>query len=525
MHPDAPGAPGPAPAYAGAGGAVAVPPGALPVPPAQPSKLEVALSSFWKGRTTTASPALLGGCVAVGVASGVLLVGNRPGLGMAVAGLLLWLPAVPVMVRRRSWADLALAALSVALVAVVAVRDAEWVVGLSVVVALCVGAVAATGSRTTPSILLSGLTLATAGLRSVPWLASSTGAAVGGRRGQLLVVTRTLLVTVVLLVVFGLLFAGADGVFASLLPTFELGRLPGQVVVAALALAVAGTLAHLALAPPAWGGLALRPAKPAGRAEWLAPLVALDALFLVFLAVQLAAAVGGADYVRRSSGLTYAEYARQGFGQLLVATLLTLLVVAVAARKAPWETARDRVVARVVLGVLCLSTLGVVVAALTRMSLYVDAFGLTRLRLLATAGELALGVVVLLVVLAGVRWKAAWFPRAVTATVGVAMLALAAVNPDAQILRYNVAAAEQGADLDVYYLTDLSQDAQVVAGGLDGDLRECLVASIGATPAENLAEWNLGRQRATEVTDARPADSFLLEEPVAACADAYDTSP
>ncbi len=295
--------------------------------------------------------------------------------------------------------------------------------------------------------------------------------------------------------------------------------------VAALALVVAGTLAHLALAPPSWGGLALRPARRAGRVEWLAPLVALDALFLAFLAVQLAAAVGGADYVRRSSGLTYAEYARQGFGQLLVATLLTLLVVAVAARKAPWETGRDRAVARAVLGVLCLATLGVVVAALSRMSLYVEAFGLTRLRLLATAGEIALGVVVLLVVLAGVRWQAAWFPRAVTATVGLAMLGLAAVNPDAQILRHNVAAAEQGADLDVYYLTDLSQDAQVVAADLQGDLRACLVTSIGATPPENLAEWNLGRQRAAGVTDVRPDGSFLLEDPVPACADASSTSP
>lgn len=522
MHPHPP----MAPAVAGPGvptGTVVT--GPLPVPPPQPSRLELALAGFWRGRTVTASPVLLGGCLAVGIASGVLVAGNRPGLGLAVAALLVWLPAVPLMVRRRSFADLALAALSVALVAVVAVRDAEWVVGLSVVVALCVGAVAATASRTTPAVLLSGLTVATAVLRALPWLTSSTGAAVGGRRGQLVVVLRTVAVTVVLLLVFGLLFAGADGVFASLLPTVELGRLPGQVALAALALVGAATLAHLALAPPSWTAASLKPARRARRAEWLAPLLALDALFVAFLVVQLVAVVGGADYVRRTSGLTYAEYARQGFGQLLVATLLTLLVVAVAARKAPWETPRDRLVARLVLGLLCVATLGVVVAALSRMSLYVDAFGLTRLRLLATAGEIALGVVVLLVVAAGVRWQATWFPRAVTAVVGLAMLGLAAVNPDAQIVRYNVAAAEQSQqDLDVFYLTGLSQDALAVADELEPDVRECVVGSIGSTPAANLAEWNLGRERATRVTDVRPQDSLFGELP-GACADAYRTSP
>lgn len=522
-HPPA----GPVPATAGAapGGTVVAPSGAIAVAPPRPSRLEVALAGFWRGRTATASPVLLAGCLAVGVASGVLVAGNRPGLGLAVAALLVWLPAVPLLVRRRCWADLALAVLSVALVAVVAVRDAEWVVGLSVAVALCVGAVAATGSRSTPAVLLSGLTVATALLRSLPWLTSSTGAAVGGRTGRLAVALRTVVVTVVLLVVFGLLFAGADGVFASLLPTFELGRLPGQVVLAVLALVGAATLAHLALAPPSWSGLALRPARRARRAEWLAPLLALDALFLAFLAVQLAAVVGGAEYVRRSSGLTYAEYARQGFGQLLAATVLTLFVVAVAARKAPWETARDRLVARAVLGVLCVATLGVVVSALARMALYVDAFGLTRLRLLATVGEIALGVVVLLVVAAGVRWRAAWFPRAVTAVVAVAMLGLAAVNPDAQIVRYNVAAAEQaGQDLDVVYLTGLSQDALAVVDELEPDVRECVVGSIGSTSGANPAEWNLGRQRAARLSDVRPEDSLDGELP-GACADAYRTSP
>src|SRR5690606_36158784 len=98
-------------------------------------------------------------------------------------------------------------------------------------------------------------------------------------------------------------------------------------------------------------------------------------MVLAFVLVQVGALVGGHGYVRRTAGLSYAEYARQGFGQLLAATALTLVVVAVAARRAPRETSGDRSAVRAALGVLCLGTLGVVASALRRMALYVDAFG------------------------------------------------------------------------------------------------------------------------------------------------------
>src|SRR5690606_21188665 len=102
------------------------------------------------------------------------------------------------------------------------------------------------------------------------------------------------------------------------------------------------------------------PGRPARRAEWLMPVLALDAMVLLFVLVQLGALVGGHAYVRQTAGLSYAEYARQGFGQLLAATALTLVVVGVAARWAPRESARDRLLVRVALGILCLATLGVV---------------------------------------------------------------------------------------------------------------------------------------------------------------------
>src|SRR3546814_17775957 len=88
---------------------------------------------------------------------------------------------------------------------------------------------------------------------------------------------------------------------------------------------------------------------------------------------------------------TYAEYVHQGFGQLTVATILTLLVVWAAARKAPVATSADRTWLRGSLGLLCVLTLVVVASALYRTHVYQEAYGLHQLRLLVDVFEGWLG--------------------------------------------------------------------------------------------------------------------------------------
>jgi hypothetical protein len=217
--------------------------------------------------------------------------------------------------------------------------------------------------------------------------------------------------------------------------------------------------------------------------------VALDALVVAFVLVQVSTLVGG-----RIGDVTYAQYARQGFWQLVVATALTLVVVAVAARRAP-----DRRTARIALGVLCVATLGVVASALRRMDLYVDTYGLTRLRLLVAVAEVVLGVVIVLVLVAGVRWKGGWLPGAVVQVVAVAMLGLALVNPDAQILRHNTSAAATS-PLDIVYLQGLSSDAVPAMDALAEPLRSCVLSRADTAPTwGGPLAWNLGRSRAADV--------------------------
>jgi hypothetical protein len=457
--------------------------------------LTVALKTFWGEHARMVSPRVLVACAVVGVTAGALLVGHRLGLGAALIGLLLWIPAVPALLRRRAVGDLITAALSVALLAMVALRDAGWVVALCVATAAGAGAVAATSARSAPAVLLSAVSWAAGGGRAARSVAHGAGTLVGPRRAQVILALRSVGVTIALLAVFGLLFASADKVFASYLPTVHLNLLPAQVVVGALVALAAATLAHLALAPPAWSDARVPAGRSARLGEWLLPVLGLDAMVFAFVLVQVSALVGGSRYVLATADLTYAEYARQGFAQLVVATALALAVVAVAARRAPRTTERERLVSRAALGALCLGTLGVVASALRRMDLYIGAYGLTRLRLFVVLVEVVLAVVFVLVIVAGVRWRAGWLPRAVVQVVAVAMIALAAVNPDAQIVRYN-ATAEFDSALDVSYLRGLSADAVPAIDRLDEPNRSCLLSSVDAKESGGLVAWNLGRSRA-----------------------------
>ncbi len=211
--------------------------------------------------------------------------------------------------------------------------------------------------------------------------------------------------------------------------------------VAGFVFAVVLAAAYLSLNPPRTEPFADRETgRPSGTATsgWC-PCCWSTRCSLVFLVAQATVVFGGHDYLESTTGLTYADYVHQGFGQLTVATALTLLVVWAAARKAPRETPSDRAWLRGALGLLCVLTLVVVASALYRMHVYQEAYGFTRLRLLVDVFEGWLGLLVLGVMAAGCRACAAgWLPRAAVLTGAAALLGLAAINPDAWIARSNL---------------------------------------------------------------------------------------
>jgi hypothetical protein len=240
------------------------------------------------------------------------------------------------------------------------------------------------------------------------------------------------------------------------------------------------------------------------------PVGVVVALFAAFLVAQAAAMWGGHDYLQRTTGLTYAEYVHQGFGQLTVATFLTVVVVGLTMRRAARDTPRDRLLLRLLLGALCVLTLAVVASALYRMSLYQDAFGYTVLRVFVDGFELWLGLVIVFLLVAGVRLSGWWVPRAVLVSAAVFALGFAAMNPDAWVAGRNIDRYEAGQSLDTAYLSTLSADATpVIVDRLPAQAASCILSgpySIGGPfpGGDDWLAWNLGRARAADARATLP---------------------
>ncbi|MEV0492725.1 DUF4153 domain-containing protein [Streptomyces atratus] len=416
--------------------------------------------------------------------------------------------------RLRTWSAV-WAVGGLALLAVPALRDAGWPTFLAVVSAVALGSLTLHGSRSWLGVFLGSVGLLSSVAGGLRWGMGGVRDRMTGSRGRWGVVFRSTVVAIGLLIVFGALFASADAAFAdvlgNLIPDVSLGDAPWRIFLFAVGLVGALTAAYTAAAPVRWDDITIRAGKPRGRLEWALPLIVLNLLFAVFIAIQLTVLLGGYDKVMAETHLSYSAYARQGFWQLLWATLLTLLVIALALRWAPRGQSRDRTLVRTVLGALCLLTLVVVASALRRMGLYVDAYGLTRLRISVAAIELWLGVVLILIMAAGM-FGARILPRAVAASAAATVLAFGLVSPDGLIAEQNVQRYRSRHTIDIDYLRGLSADAVPALDSLPEPLRSCALKEIQQTLRTSDAPWyatSWGEVRARDILEKRSANALV----------------
>lgn len=477
------------------------------VPVATVRSLRHELDHVWPdhGHRMPAASLILATVAGAGAAS--MLPDTAPGLGLFGVGMLVAGAALPTARGRIRAHEILYGLLGTLLLAVVVWRDAGWFVSLCLLGSVAVASFALGGGRTFVGTVLGGLSLPLAGLRALPWIGRGLGAHWPAGRRSWAPRLRAAAASIGLLGLFGALFASADAAFAALLPEVDLPALPLRVFLFAVFAGLGLAVAFLAAAPPRWDVLAPRPARPVRPVEWIAPIAGLVALFTTFVAVQLTVLFGGNDYVLRTGGVTYAEHARSGFGQLLVVTLLTLGVVSAAARWAPRGTGGQRWLLRALLGALCLLTLVIVASALHRLHLYEQAFGFTRLRLFMTAFEAWLGTLVVLVLVAGVRLRASWLPRALVMSAAVALLSLATVNPDGFVAERNVERFVATGSVDLSYLQGLSADAVPAIDRLPEPLRSCALSSVRLAEDGGITGWNLARDRARSLLAARPVSA------------------
>ncbi|MEU4793281.1 DUF4173 domain-containing protein [Micromonospora tulbaghiae] len=491
------------------------------------------LGARWPGPKAATGRAAPLAVLAAAVGSAVFVPLGRVGVGWFLGWLTLTL-AVVLAVRSRT-ADLpradkliragwAVAAL--ALISVPAFRNAWWLVAFCVLGALGCATLAIIGGRLVRSILFGLVATPFAALRGLPWVRRHITAS--PQEATVRKVTVSVVATVVVLVVFGSLLASADAAFSealgSLVPEINLGRVFGWLFLAVVGGLIAVAALYTLAAPPDLSTVDRAGERRLGLLEWAPAIGALTLLFAGFVVVQFTTLFGGQQHVQRVAGLSYAEYARSGFWQLLFVTLLTVAVLGGVSRWARREQPVEHILLRVLLGLISALSVVIVASALSRMWTYQKVYSFTGERIFVMAFEMLLGTVFLMILAAGVRWKGRWIPGTTLALAVAMLLGLAVLNPEDYVARRNTLRYEQTGKIDAWYLRALSADATPALAKLPDPVRRCTLSWI----ADDLAEpdpwyaWNLGRQRARKALeevgpqaiggpkDCRRADQFDL---------------
>jgi hypothetical protein len=405
-------------------------------------------------------------------------------------------------------ADVGWTLLAVALTAVGTVRAADWLAALCLMAAAAAAALAV-ARRSFRSLTMSLLAPVIAAMRALPWVAR--GMRTGPRR--FVRAGAAVLSAGLVLLVFVPLLASADAAFSRVVeavtPEIAVDSVVRWIFLFAFgtAAAAAGAFFLLVAPPPEPYGADPRPTR-LRLLDWALPTGVLVAVLALFVGVQFVVLFGSDDYVLRTTGLTYAEYARSGFWQLLAVTALALGVLALGSRWAPARTPAERIAKRGLLAALALLTLVVVASAINRMWLYQQAYGFTVLRLLVLTCELWLGAGFLLALAAVLRLRPGGLSRPMVSVGMVALLGLAVLDAERFIAAHNVARWSETGTLDVSYLGTLSADAVPALVDLPPAVRDCILVDIGdglATP-DDWRATNVSREAArAELARLHPA--------------------
>ncbi len=262
---------------------------------------------------------------------------------------------------------------------------------------------------------------------------------------------RGLVFAVPILVIFGFLLSSADPIFQSILNNifkldfdslFDhfLGILMFAVLFAAL---LRGSLLS-----ENWQKANV--STPAilrfGLIETILVFGSLVVLFAGFMVVQFYYLFGGLQALEKA-GLTYAEYGRSGFFELVIVTVLLHLLLLIGL----WLISQNKLAQSIFKGLaflLVVLLFGVIYSAYTRLGLYIEIYGLTELRFYSMAMIFWIGVVMFYFL---ARLFSEKLPRVAISYIFLGMVGvvvLNVVNPDGLIARVNLERSLES-DLDI----------------------------------------------------------------------------
>ena len=275
-----------------------------------------------------------------------------------------------------------------------------------------------------------------------------------------LVISTPVLITVIALL------AEADTVFQNVIahllkPIESIGSIPFAEHVAVIGIITVLLFGYFAVVLTAKGqGVS----APAGRYTWswdaiivTTVLVMVNAVYILFCVIQFTYLFGGEATIRSIPDYTYAEYARRGFSELILVTVINLSILLIGLHFTKNGGKLDRVV-RALRCLLVLCTVIILYSAHLRLKLYEEAYGYTYARIFA---HTFIGLLFILFMLTLYKFWRRELPL-VKAFVIAALLTyttLNYVNVDAVIARKNIDRYVKTGAIDLEYLQELSYDA------------------------------------------------------------------
>ena len=322
------------------------------------------------------------------------------------------------------------------------------------------------------------------------------------------------------LLLFGSLLTSADATFEYLITDvlrIDIWSLVGHAaLIAFLSWTIGGWLRGRFLATEFASFPVLFPRRVSlGVTEIAILLGSLDLLFGAFVLFQIPNFFGSHATILGTPTLTYAQYARRGFFELITVAALGLPLLVAADWLFRTELARERRLVRA-LSITMVALLGIMLAsAMHRLSLYIEAYGLTTARVHAAAILVWIAITLLVFCLTVLRRKRNLLPFAIAVSGYIVLLGLNAVNPDALVARVNTSRMIADGKFDPKYTFRLGADAvpvlleaiPVMEAGHRSALAERLLQEYGDSAyGQDIRTWNAARMTAADLVRGREAE-------------------
>lgn len=336
-------------------------------------------------------------------------------------------------------------------------------------------------------------------------------------RDMWLRVSKGLIIAAPVLVIFGILFSHADLAFSQFIKGFVNITISERMMqhIVLLIFAFAAALSFLSyiffpkqVEPESAHKGSIAATQPDRGIEVMVFLGLIFALFLMFIGFQITYLFGGEASVA-SAGFTYAEYARRGFWELLVVAMLSLLALLASEKYAGIESKRDR--RFLIPAIILIVEVGIIIAsAFKRLSLYIDAYGMTMPRFYAAGFIILLSALFILLAVKFIKSKSEqFFAFGALLSIATFLIAVNFANPDSFIAKFNLNQYIKTGKIDVVYAGQLSADAEPwkieLYKKLEGEDKEVLRGSLQKQKdklQKNSADWqsaNFARTRALKL--------------------------